>query len=122
MCSTEDLSVTVVISGYLHKDTALCSAEDLLVTVVISGYLHKDTAVCSAEDLLVTVVLEVLLVALVLQHVLGVVFPEPLRLVDVEGAGLRLHLLPLASARHRSRQPCSQEVRGQGGLGHTQCV
>ena len=71
--------------------------------------------ITTEEDVLVTVVLEVLLVALVLQHVLGVVFPEPLGLVDVEGAGLRLHLLPLASTRHRRRQPCSQEDRRTGG-------
>ena len=102
---------------------AVCSAEDRPVTVAIwagawPSNHQRPTAACSPEDLLVTVVLEVLLVALVLQHVFGVVLPEPLRLVDVEGAGLRLHLLPLASARHRSRQPCSQEeVRGQRGQG-----
>jgi len=58
------------------------------------------------DHLLVAVVLEVLLVALVLQQVLGVVLPQPLRLVDVEGARLRLHLLALAAAGHRGRQPC----------------
>ena len=47
-------------------------------------------------------VFQVLLVAVVLKHVLGVVLPKPLGLVDVKGARLGLHLLTLPAARNWS--------------------
>lgn len=49
-------------------------------------------------------VLEVFLVAVVLEDVLWVVLPQPLRFVDVEGAGLSLHLLALSAPRNWSGQ------------------
>lgn len=55
-------------------------------------------------NLLVAVVLEVFLVAVVLEHMLRIVLPQPLGLVDVERAGLGLHLLALATPGNRCRQ------------------
>lgn len=49
------------------------------------------------EGLLVAVVFEVFLVAVVLKHVLRVVFPKPLCLVDVKRAGLGFHFLALSA-------------------------
>lgn len=59
-----------------------------------------------SEHLLVAVVFQVLLVAVVLKHMLGVVLPEPLGLVDVKGARLGLHLFALSAARNWGRQAC----------------
>lgn len=56
------------------------------------------------KHVLVAVVFEVFLVAVVLKHVLWVVFPEPLSFVDVKRAGLCLHLLTLSTPRDGGRQ------------------
>lgn len=55
------------------------------------------------KHLLVAVVFEVFLVAVILQHVLWVVFPEPLGFVDVKRARLRLHLFTLSAPGHWGR-------------------
>lgn len=56
------------------------------------------------KHLLVAVVFEVFLVAVVLKHVLWVVFPEPLSFMDVKRAGLGLYLLTLSPPRDWGRQ------------------
>lgn len=58
------------------------------------------------EHLLVAVVFEVFLVAVVLKHVLRVVFPEPFGFVDVERARLGFHLLTLPAPRDWGGQAC----------------
>lgn len=65
---------------------------------------------------------EVFFVAVVLKHVLWVVFPKPLGFVDVKGAGLDFHLLALSAARDRSRQTwkkSEKEVVQSHGLGNS---
>lgn len=52
-------------------------------------------------DILVTVVLQMFLVSVIRQHVLWVVLPDPLGLLNVKPAGLSLHLLPLPAPRNR---------------------
>ncbi len=56
------------------------------------------------KHLLVAVLFEVFLVAVVLKHVLWVVFPEPLSFVDVKRTGLGFHLLTLSAPRDWGRQ------------------
>lgn len=57
-----------------------------------------------SEYLLVAVVFQVLLIAIVLKHMLRVVLPEPLSLVDVKRTRLGLHLFTLSPPRNWGRQ------------------
>lgn len=61
-------------------------------------------ACLAAEHLLVAMMFQMLLVAVVLQHVLRVVFPEPLSFVDVKRTSLGLHLFAFSAPRYRGRQ------------------
>lgn len=59
---------------------------------------------------LVAVVFQMFLVPVVRQHVLWVVFSDPLCLLNIKRAGLSLHLLSFSASRYWSRQTCGSHI------------